>query len=103
MEVICKCGYQGDLMVQYETHTASRQLMEYFYNGYWQHKTWVKDAYRGSVTFNWACPSCGRVLVQQRGGLSYDRHEIKEMQRRLWKHNSAMRQWLKANRPEVKV
>ncbi len=38
MEVNCVCGYGGNQIVQFETKTPSRQLLEYSSNGYWQHK-----------------------------------------------------------------
>ncbi len=84
MEVNCVCGYEGNQIVQFETHTPSRQLLEYSYNGYWQHKQWIKN---GTRTLNWACPVCGKILVRQRGGLSYNQHELEDMRKRLWHNN----------------
>ncbi len=84
MEVNCTCGYEGNQIVQFETRTPSRQLLEYSFGGYWQHKEWV---IQGVITLNWACPNCGKGLVQQRGGLSYNQPELKDMQRRLWHNN----------------
>ncbi len=90
MNVICKCGYQGEEFVEYETNTPTRQLIDYT-RGY---KTVNKTTF-GTKTLNWACPKCGKVLVQQRGGLSYDMHEYDEMKRRLWHNSWKNERWLK--------
>ena len=84
MDIICKCGYEGNQIVQFQTETPSKQLMEYQYGGYFNHVKWVKD---GVKTLNWACPKCGKILVQQRGGLSYNQHEYEDMRRRLQRNN----------------
>jgi hypothetical protein len=79
-------------MIQYETETPSRQLMEWRYSNYADHVQWVKNR---TITLNWACPLCGKVLVQQRGGLSYDQHELKDMRERLlhcaWRNRKYLR------------
>jgi hypothetical protein len=83
MDIVCKCGYEGDEMVEYETEAPCKQVID-FTRGY---RRVIKTLIMGNKTLNWACPKCGKVLVQQRGGLSYDMHEIKGMNRRL-SHNS---------------
>ena len=93
MNVICKCGYQGEEFVEYETNTPTRQYIDYTRS----YKTVNKTTF-GTKTLNWACPKCGKVLVQQRGGLSYDMHEIDEMKRRLWRNSWKNERWLKASK-----
>jgi DNA-directed RNA polymerase subunit RPC12/RpoP len=83
MDVLCKCGYEGDQFVQYETETPLKQLVDYTY-GY---RRAIKNLTETTVTLNWACPQCSRILVQQRGGLSYNQHELDDMRRRLMRHN----------------
>ena len=80
-KIFCKCGYVGNQMIQYETETPSRQLMEWKDGNYADHVQWVIT---GNKTLNWACTKCCNVFVQQRGGLSYDQHELKDMIVRLW-------------------
>ncbi len=92
MEVFCKCGYSGNQMVVYETKTPSRQLVEW--QGY-SYYNYVKDIKCGTKTLNWACPKCGGILVQQRGGLSYNQPELEDMRKRLWHNNFANGKWIK--------
>jgi ssDNA-binding Zn-finger/Zn-ribbon topoisomerase 1 len=87
MNIVCKCGYEGNQMVQFQTETPSKQLMEWGCYSYPDHIKWVRD---GVKTLNWACPKCGRILVQQRGGLSYNQHEYEDMRRRLQHNNWAI-------------
>lgn len=91
-KIFCKCGYVGNQMIQYETETPSRQLMEWRNGNYADHVQWVIT---GKKTLNWACPKCGNVFVQQRGGLSYDQHELKDMIVRLWNSTWRNKQYLR--------
>ena len=99
MEVVCKCGYEGNEIVQFETHTASRQVLEWR-GSYWDHVRWLHQRAVPRPTLNWTCPKCGKILVQQRGGLSYDQKELKEMNLRLGRNSWANKRWL---RERVKV
>jgi uncharacterized Zn finger protein (UPF0148 family) len=83
MDVICKCGYDGNELVQYETQTPYKQVIDFDYGYLRVTRTLAKE----NKTLNWACPKCGKVLVQQRGGLSYDQHELSEMRRRLQRNS----------------
>lgn len=83
MDIVCKCGYQGNEVVEYETETPCKQVIDFTY-GY---RRVIKTLTMGNKTLNWACPKCGKVLVQQRGGLSYDQHEQEDMRRRLQRNN----------------
>ena len=86
MEVICKCGYRGDEMVQFETEIPSKALVRWSGSSYFNHVEWLR---KSSKTLNWACPKCGKILVRQLGGMSYNGEEQEAMCRRLW-HNSAL-------------
>jgi PHP family Zn ribbon phosphoesterase len=83
MEVLCKCGYEGNEFVQYQTITPLKQLVDYTY-GY---RRAIKNLTEPIKTLNWACPKCGKVLVQQRNGLSYNEEELEGMRRRLLQHS----------------
>lgn len=63
--------------------TLSYKYLDFTY-GY---RRVIKTMTMGNKTLNWACPKCNRVLVQQRGGLSYDQHEQEDMRRRLQRNN----------------
>jgi len=83
--VICVCGYKGEQMIEFETTTPFKRLVEWKSGGsYYNFVSWVKQ---GTKTLNWACPQCGKILVQQRGGLSYNQPELAGMKHRL-RHNS---------------
>ena len=95
MNVVCKCGYQGDEMVQYETEVPSRALVRWSGSSYFNHVEWIKSC---SKTLIWACPKCGKTLVRQLGGRSYNGTEQEAMRKRLW-HNSRLNEtYLKAQK-----
>jgi uncharacterized Zn finger protein (UPF0148 family) len=83
MDVICKCGYQGTEFVEYETTKPTKQIVD----NSWGYRRVIKTIANEVRTLNWACPKCGKVLVQQRGGLSYNMHEYEDMKRRLWRNS----------------
>ena len=89
MEVFCKCGYIGDQFIQYQTETPLKQLIDYTY-GY---RRAIRSLNESVKVLNWACPKCGKILVQQRGGLSYNEHELTDMWRRLGQHNYRVKKW----------
>jgi len=94
MEVVCTCGYKGNKIVQFETHVPSRQVLRWT-GSWWDSVEWRRQKSVSAVTLNWACPECGKILVQQRGGLSYNQHELKDMELRLWRNSWANRRWLR--------
>jgi len=97
VKVVCKCGYEGNEIVQFETHTASRQVLRWS-GSYWTHVEWLHQRAVPRPTLNWACPKCGKILVQQRGGLSYNQEELKDMERRLMRNSWANGKWLREHR-----
>ena len=95
MEVICKCGYHGDEMVQFETETPSKALVRWNGSSYFNHVEWIRAS---SKTLNWACPKCGKVLVRQLGGMSYNGAEQEAMRKRLWHNSRLNEEYLKAEK-----
>lgn len=97
MNVVCRCGYRGDQMVEYETKTAHKQLVEWVGTSYYN----VMKTALGHTTLNWACPKCGRILMQHRGGWSYNHSEWNTLRRRLWHNSFANETWLRSHKPEA--
>lgn len=98
-EVICKCGYKGEQMIEFETNTPYKKLVEWQYgSGYYNFVNWAKQ---GIKTLNWACPKCKKILVQQRGGLSYNQKELEGMKRRLMHNSWDNERWLKTHAKEA--
>lgn len=91
-DVFCKCGYEGNQVIQFETVVPEKRLVETHYYGLFDY---VKTVSAGSTTLNWACPKCGRLLVQQRGGLSYNHKELEVMFKRLRQNSRENERWFK--------
>ena len=95
MEIICRCGYHGNQMIEFETSTPSKKLVEWQYSGYTNFVVWTTH---GTTTLNWSCPKCGKVLVRQLGGLSYNQPELKDMRKRLQSNSYKNERYLKARK-----
>jgi hypothetical protein len=85
-------------MIEYETDIPTKQLKEWRYSNYSEHVSWLN---RGRKTLNWACPKCGRILVQQRGGLSYNQPELKNMIKRLQVNSWNNLKYLREHKKDV--
>jgi hypothetical protein len=93
MEVVCRCGYHGNQMVEFESETPSKKLVTWNYSNYVDFVEWKVQ---GTKTLIWACPQCSKVLVRQLGGAIYNGSEQKEMRKRLWNNSQKNKQYLNA-------
>jgi hypothetical protein len=92
-EVFCRCGYEGNQLIEFQIETPNKRLVEDKYGGYFD---LVKELTSNVKTLNWACPQCNRILVQQRGGLTYRGNETEQMMKRLRQNSRDNERWYKA-------
>lgn len=91
MEIICKCGYRGNQLIQTITEKPFKQLCEYTYSNLIDVVKTLDHDY--NKTISWTCPKCGCLLAQDRHCSSYFKQS--EMLRRLRSNSWNNEKWLR--------